>query len=392
MSLLGDAPSTSKREATAAERLHASLMAYLLGTADEESPLSVLSGHSDVLRLIWHVVNNAWKREQMMTALQAQEEKKLVAFAHVDNVTFPAPKSINVNMMPFILGDKRSLPPELHAYWPMIAKCTSTLHRSDGKASPKDRVGYLTVHESVVHEGASQRRPGLHTEGFNRDVCDSGKVHTLPRWHPWGFGHAMRHGQFEGGLFMASNVSDSCHIYNAIVPTELVGRGGDVEPLRPCLNERFPSAPKPRTCWPADDERYGSHAGCARCDMHLEGDDIFDQRRVTGPIALRAGELVWFTDRTPHESRPLPTGQPRQFFRLVTGGVDTWYAAHSTPNPLGTQPDAAVVHYDKFTGEPAAALVEAAPTRHAPGAASSCAGRPPSLRQLAAALAKECQV
>ena len=66
MSLLGDAPSTSKREATAAELLHASLMAYLLGTADEKSPLSVLSGHSDVLRLIWHVVNNAWKREQMI--------------------------------------------------------------------------------------------------------------------------------------------------------------------------------------------------------------------------------------------------------------------------------------------------------------------------------------
>ena len=76
------------------------------------------------------------------------------------------------------------------------------------------------------------------------------------------------------------------------------------------------------------------------------------------------------TDATPHESVPLPAGTARSYFRLVTADVGVWWAKHSTPNPLGTQPDAAVVHYDKFTGEPAAALVEAAPTRHA--SASRC--------------------
>ena len=80
-------------------------------------------------------------------------------------------------------------------------------------------------------------------------------------------------------------------------------------------------------------------------------DDIFEQTRVRRPIALQAGELFWMTDRTPHESIPLEAGAARQFFRLVTGGIGMWYAAHSTPNPLGTQPEAVVVHHDKFTGK-----------------------------------------
>ena len=33
---------------------------------------------------------------------------------------------------------------------------------------------------------------------------------------------------------------------------------------------------------------------------------------------LGSGELVWLTDRTPHESLPLRPGTPRQFFRLVS--------------------------------------------------------------------------
>lgn len=51
---------------------------------------------------------------------------------------------------------------------------------------------------------------------------------------------------------------------------------------------------------------------------------------------LKAGEMCWFTDRTPHESLPLPAGSggKRQFFRLVTSEVSLWYAEHSTANPL----------------------------------------------------------
>jgi hypothetical protein len=58
------------------------------------------------------------------------------------------------------------------------------------------------------------------------------------------------------------------------------------------------------------------------------------------------------TDRTPHESLPVPTGAGvrRQYFRLVVGTVTAWYADHSTPNPLGYLPDPAVriINGDKF--------------------------------------------
>ena len=58
--------------------------------------------------------------------------------------------------------------------------------------------------------------------------------------------------------------------------------------------------------------------------------------------------------RTPHQSLPLETSTYRQFFRLVTSEVSLWYRDHSTPNPLGVQPDPAltkVVAGDKFSEE-----------------------------------------
>ncbi|RHZ15406.1 hypothetical protein DYB31_014064 [Aphanomyces astaci] len=66
------------------------------------------------------------------------------------------------------------------------------------------------------------------------------------------------------------------------------------------------------------------------------------------PLLLQANELIWMTDRTPHESLPLPVTTFRQYFRLVTSGVSHWYADHSTPNPLGIQPTAKIVFGNKF--------------------------------------------
>jgi len=218
------------------------------------------------------------------------------------------------------------------------------------------RVGYLTVHESShVPAGISQRRPGLHTEGFTREpnAAQSGQCHSRPYWHGWGFGEAIRPGHFEGGLFLASTVDDSCHVYDVLVPPDLVGRGGDVEHLRPTLERHMPSPAKPRTrranelCANPGSDPGGTPVG----DAHRQ--DVFGER-INYPISIQANELFWMTDRTPHASMPLKAGTPRQFFRLVAGDIDRWYAAHSTPNPLGTQPKAQIVDYDKFTGRPVA--------------------------------------
>ena len=60
------------------------------------------------------------------------------------------------------------------------------------------------------------------------------------------------------------------------------------------------------------------------------------------------------TDKTPHESLPVPVSAGnnvcRQYFRLVLGPVSAWFAEHSTPNPLGTvpPPEVRIVHGDKF--------------------------------------------
>ncbi len=61
-------------------------------------------------------------------------------------------------------------------------------------------------------------------------------------------------------------------------------------------------------------------------------------------------ELCWLTDRTPHMALPVVHPTHRQFFRLVTKGVNVWYAKHSTPNPLGILPPESVriIEVDKF--------------------------------------------
>jgi len=357
-------------EKPAFARMHPNLLAFLIGTHDPDSAVSKLNGHDDVLAYIWSLVNQAWAMDLFRANIGSkQDRREQVAFAHVEDVLFPDPAGRHVNMMPFILGDKNSLPHELADYWPMIESCVQTLVKEKPGGGRWQRltqsqdewknsaVGYLTIHESNdVAMGSSQRRPGLHTEGFVREPCDAGVVVHEPYWHGWGFGHCIGKGRFQGGIFMASNVNASCRVYNALVPNELVGKGGDIEHLRGVLNEGFPEKPQPRF------RRGGANAaqgdgllgtGCPvgpAHHMHAQEEGRPPHAPARGPIDIQAGELFWMTDRTPHESLPLPNGGARQFFRLVTSNIDTWYAEHSTPNPLGVLPEAKVVTYNKFTG------------------------------------------
>lgn len=73
----------------------------------------------------------------------------------LDTISFPTPNGINVNMMPFIFGDKNSLPREVQGYVPLI----------EAAKLEKGKLAYLTVHESFVPKGKTQRRPGVHTDG-----------------------------------------------------------------------------------------------------------------------------------------------------------------------------------------------------------------------------------
>ena len=188
-------------------------------------------------------------------------------------------------MMPFILsydfGDSE-LPEYLRPYWKFIERCSVT---EDAKNSlgrgwfSKDsseigKVCYLTIQESMVESGESQRRPGLHVDcpgsvkirepsskATRREsggeekwaTSSSGGEPKNPstsegkegdgkakryRDHHWGLGGCyfvppqpqlegidknadMRSFEIRGGIFMASSVGESCKAWNCkIVPEE----------------------------------------------------------------------------------------------------------------------------------------------------------------------------
>jgi len=337
--------------------LHETCKTILQGLMDPESPLGVLRGHRDVLGHIHSFLQLAWQEEVLDGVIAARQEQydrrrrrcydiNNTALAHVSNVKFPVPTGRFVNMMPFVMNNLDTLPPDLRsAYGKIINECVRTLQEEE-----QHKVGYLTVHESTVTAGESHRRPGLHSEGFVNEAWAtsawrrlySGECMEQPHWHHWGFGHALRPGVFSGGIFMASNVDNSCNVYDLQVPPEVVGPGGDLEHLRPTLDSVFvpPAQPRYRQTNSMGDVMP---IGPANWEFDLG-------QLVEHPISLQKGELYWITDRTPHESVPLKHSQSRSFFRLVTSGIDMWYSKHSTPNPLGTQPAAHVVTHDKFTG------------------------------------------
>jgi len=78
-------------------------------------------------------------------------------YQKVSTINFPKPTDININMMPFIMGDINSLPEEYRQYQHIIDACQVN-------EEELGKVGYLTINESFVKADNSQRRGGIHTE------------------------------------------------------------------------------------------------------------------------------------------------------------------------------------------------------------------------------------
>ena len=247
-----------------------------------------------------------------------------------DNLSFPGlghmpngEEPISVNMMPFDLFDpENTLPSYLHGYLPLILKCrdynkpyNDYLYTTGVKTLGViryenilrfdhtqlcNRIAYLTVDERpIVNSGDSHRRGGVHIECpgslRSKEIADKSQYTSDLSWyHRWGMGE-VRDEYFVGGIFIASNVSGTTAVWNCRVHDTF----GDI---------------------------IGPHGSLERC------------RDVLGPPTkiLDAGELIWMSDRTPHESLPvLDNSIRRQFFRLVVGEISFWLPAHNTPNPLG---------------------------------------------------------
>lgn len=227
---------------------------------------------------------------------------------------FPPTTGININMMPFVMGQKSSVPEEYHQYWDMIMRCG--LPRCE-----EGKIGFLTIQESLVTKGESQRRGGLHVDS---SLVMTAGGHFSVEYDSWGGGFDDM--EIEGGIYMCSSVPRSCIVWDVQLrkPELIVGHLGDVEHLRDVVGEGM----------------------------------LMDE-----------GELIWLTDTTPHESLPLGETVFRQYFRLVTSSVSVWYEKHSTANRLGVRPDPAitkVLAHDKFS----AALHFVAPDAGASGGPS----------------------
>jgi tetratricopeptide (TPR) repeat protein len=330
----------------------------LRGTLCGGSPLRLLRGtDTQVLRAIYCLVREGW-RDAISTDYAAipgytslgQLPAKLSGGAVWPTPDWDDPASlIQVNMMPIIMcpyTGKQSLPERLHKYWPLLMAVFQMHMVMKGerggrvKFGDEGRMGYLTLHETEVKVGCSQRRAGLHTE--SPGICrDPGSLHA-GNVLGWGCGSRW-HGPstLKGGIYMASTVGKSTGVWNcSVVDPEAIGPGGDVEHLRYWIEKK-----------------------------HEKG--TREVVRTPG-----AGELVWMHDRVPHASLPLgeeddnpheivtgADGQPvvrRQFFRLVAGEVSVWYDAHSSRNPVeGMQAQAEIIYGDKFAPPLKQAEVEA---------------------------------
>ena len=348
------------------------LKIFLEGLYDENCNLSKLRGCPYIVMRIWKEVRDFWNEKITLPLIKDEDFikngsgfldlckesfKSETYFAPLclrmsyydegEKYSFPAATDININMMPFIVGEdfeNCKLPNYLKNYWDLIEACLRPQHQRHhwhgwpNSKIPSDigKVYYLTIQESWVEPGNSQRRPGLHVDSpgsvkikgedarpYGLDLEGNGKSKCY-RGHGWGFGCAHSVGEqneeledwryrkyvMQGGIYVASSIIGSSRAWNCGVDPLAVGPLGDIEHLR----------------------------------FLLPG---------TGKV-LDPGQLYWITDRTPHESLPLTERTYRQFFRLVTADVSLWYKDHSTANPLGVEPDPGITKIvvgNKFSDE-----------------------------------------
>lgn len=106
----------------------------------------------------------------------------------LNKIVFPEYRNININMMPFISEDPKSLPVELRHYWSLIKDCIM-----------QSEISYLTIREGYINAHQTQSRPGVHTEGYNNVK--------------WGSSGGTAWGGNKG-IYIANNVNKSLRVYD----------------------------------------------------------------------------------------------------------------------------------------------------------------------------------
>lgn len=158
-----------------------SLLAFLQGTRDRQSPLHRLRGQQDVLRLIWTAACEQWwalhidlyPRDPPLLLehprwpssdgpdypMERKESGGCPIAIVAEGLVFPPlavvpmgtfenqeNEYLYVNMMPFDLTDLKSLPPCCRQYAPIIEKVAHMKAKDE-------RIAYLTIDERPVSSG-----------------------------------------------------------------------------------------------------------------------------------------------------------------------------------------------------------------------------------------------
>ena len=194
----------------------------------------------------------------------------------INNIRFPEFQSLKCNMMPFIQGDSTSLPDEYQSYAYII----------DDNFLEKGEVGFLTIDETFVEAGNSQR--GFNSTGIERCVhIEVGEYNSVRRWGSWR-GRPTTILDEDTQILIANSIDDTCRVWNT--KEYAYTEDGDLSHII---------------------EKYPEHTG----------------------QLLKAGEMAQISILTPHECVPQKESKQRQFFRIVGKGV-TGREHYFTVNPL----------------------------------------------------------
>ncbi len=125
----------------------------------------------------------------------------------IRKIIFPEFTDIKCSMMPFIQGDESSLP-EIYKPYSEIIK---------NNFLEKGEIGFLTIHESFVESGKSQR--GYNSKGINRNVhIEVGRNNNINRWGSgsgtsWG-GKGKTLLDDNTMVLIANSISNTCRLWN----------------------------------------------------------------------------------------------------------------------------------------------------------------------------------
>lgn len=196
----------------------------------------------------------------------------------VNKITFPAPQGLKCNMMPFVQGDSQSLPPEFKSY----SKAVEENYLEKGE------IGFLTIQESFVEAGKSQR--GFNSANIKRNVhIEVGRKMLQNKWggNSWGGNNRTLLDDSTQAL-IANSISDSCRFWDTFDMSET--NDGDLSKYI---------------------EKYPEETG----------------------ILLKSGEVANISIFTPHECVNQNVSGNRQFFRIIGKGVKG-REDYFTVNPL----------------------------------------------------------